>query len=198
VSRPVARTVWGGDVRPYYDSMRAVGEVPEGGTVVDCPCGAGPAMRALGAGRSVRYVGVDLSPAMLARAERRAARRGLGQVELIRASSDELPLTDASADLFLSLWGLHCFERPDRALAEAARVLKPGGRLVCSTFLRGRETLRQRFLIRPHVGDFGAIGSEAEVRGWLADAGFAEPSLRRSGPMLFIDASAPSGEPPSA
>ena len=37
VVRWVARTVWAGDTRPYFESMRAIAEVPEGGTIVDCP-----------------------------------------------------------------------------------------------------------------------------------------------------------------
>ena len=77
LSRWVGRLVWGGDTRPYYDSMRAVAEAPEGSTIVDCPCGAGPALRALDPARSVRYVAADLSPSMIRRARRRARARGL-------------------------------------------------------------------------------------------------------------------------
>jgi hypothetical protein len=47
LSRLISRTVWGGDSKPYYESMGAIAEVPDGGTIVDCPCGAGPALRAV-------------------------------------------------------------------------------------------------------------------------------------------------------
>ncbi|HZK15760.1 MAG TPA: hypothetical protein VFC52_04150, partial [Solirubrobacterales bacterium] len=47
LSRLISRVAWGGDSKPYYDSMGAVAEVAAGGTIVDCPCGAGPALRAL-------------------------------------------------------------------------------------------------------------------------------------------------------
>lgn len=187
LSRAIARVVWGGDVGPYYESMSAVAEVPEGGTVVDCPCGAGPALRAVPADRSLRYVAADLSPSMLRRARERAARRGL-EVELVKADATEIPLPSGVADLFLSFWGLHCFDDPRAALAEAARVLAPTGRLVGSCILRGRESLRQRLLVRPGAGDFGPVGTQADVESWLAAAGFEQVELRRSGPMLFFDA----------
>ena len=189
VSSRISRLVWGGDTRPYYASMAAAGEVPGGGTIVDCPCGAGPAMRAIPAG--VSYVGVDLSPSMLRRARERAARRGLTDAEFVEADAAAVPLPAAHADLLLSFWGLHCFPDPPGALLEAARILKPGGRLVGSSFLRGRDTLRQRFFIRPNVGDFGPLGTQAEIESWLADAGLDLAGTARSGPFLFFDARKP-------
>jgi len=188
LSRIIAGTVWGGDVRPYYESMGAIADVAPGSTVVDCPCGAGAAFRALDPGKKVRYVGVDLSPSMLRRARKRASARGLSQIELLRADVAQIPLPTASAGLFLSYWGLHCFPDPAAALAEVTRLLRPGGRLVGSTFARGDDTLRQRLLIRPGSGDFGAVGTAEQVREWLGEAGFSELEIRRSGPMMFFQA----------
>jgi SAM-dependent methyltransferase len=188
LSRLISRTVWGGDSQPYYDSMSAVAEVADGGTIVDCPCGAGPALRVLRPDAELRYVAADLSPSMLLRARKRARARGLANVEFIEANAADLPMPPDSADLFLSFWGLHCFDDPVAALAEGARVLKPGGRLVGSCFVRGSDTLRQRLLVRPGSGDFGQVGTEPEVEAWLAAAGFEVSSTDRSGPMLFFDA----------
>jgi len=188
LSRAIGRAVWGGDAKRYYDSMSAVAEVAEGGTIVDCPCGAGPAFPAVQAGKPIRYVAVDLSPSMLRRARRRAERLGLGEVELAEADATDIPLADGCADLFLSYWGLHCFDDPPAALDEAARVLRPGGRLIGAALLRGREGLRQRLLIRPGFGDFGQPGTRSEVEEWLDSAGFELASVERSGPMLFFDA----------
>lgn len=188
LSRVIGHIVWGGDSGRYYESMKAISDVPEGGTIVDCPCGAGPALRAMRPGHPVRYVAVDLSPSMLRRARKRAKARGLPDVELIQADATEIPLPSNSADLFLSFWGLHCFADPPAALTEATRILKPNGRLVGATFVRGNDTIRQHLLVRPGSGDFGAVGTHAEVETWLADAGFALTSLDRSGPMLFFDA----------
>jgi ubiquinone/menaquinone biosynthesis C-methylase UbiE len=188
LSTRVSRLIWGGDTRPYYESMAAVEEVGEGGTVVDCPCGAGPALRAIPTARAIRYVGVDLSPSMLRRARRRAASRGLTGIEFVQADATAIPLPSASVDLLLSFWGLHCYADPQSATAEAARILKPGGRLVGSSILRGTDSLRQRLLVRPHTGGFGRIGSQPEIESWLAEAGLDLASARRSGPLLFFDA----------
>lgn len=188
LSTRISRLVWGGDTRPYYASMAAAAEVPDGGTIVDCPCGAGPVLRAVPADRDVRYVGVDLSPAMLRRARERAIARGLTSTEFIAADATAIPLPSASADLLLSYWGLHCFADPRAATIELARVLKPGGRMVGSSFVRGKDSLRQRLLIRPHVGDFGPLGTQAEIESWLTEAGLESTGVKRSGPLLFFDA----------
>lgn len=185
MSSRISRVVWGGDTRPYYASMAAASAVAAGGVIVDCPCGAGPAMRAIPVG--AKYIGVDLSPSMLRRARERATRRGLTTVEFIEADAAAIPLPAGFADLLFSFWGLHCFPDPAAALLEAASILKPGGRLVGSSFLRGKETLRQRFFIRPHVGDFGPLGTRAEIESWLADAGLNLTSVERSGPFLFFE-----------
>lgn len=194
LSRLISRVVWGGDIKPYYENMGAVAEVADGGTIVDCPCGAGPALRALRPDADVRYVAADLSPSMLRRARRRAASRGFRKVEPIEADAVDLPLRSDSADLFLSFWGLHCFDEPAVALAESARVLKPGGRLVGCCFVRGDDSLRQRLLVRPGSGDFGRVGTESEVRAALDAAGFKMLAADRSGPMLHFDARL-SGQP---
>lgn len=188
ISSRISRLVWGGDTKPYYASMAAAPEVPSGGTIVDCPCGAGPALRAIPADRDVRYVGVDLSPAMLRRARERSAAHGLTNAEFIEADATAIPLPSASAELLLSYWGLHCFPEPRAATIELARVLKLGGRLVGSSFVRGRDSLRQRLLIRPHVGDFGPLGTQPEIESWLEGAGLNLTSAKRSGPLLFFDA----------
>jgi SAM-dependent methyltransferase len=188
LSRLISRVVWGGNSQPYYDSMGAVAEVADGETIVDCPCGAGPALRALRPNAEVRYIAADLSPSMLRRARKRAASRGLDSVELIEADAVDLPLPADSADLFLSFWGLHCFDDPQAALVESARVLKAGGRLVGSCFVRGNDSLRQRLLVRSGSGDFGRVGTEPEIGAWLAAAGFDVSKAGRSGPMLFFEA----------
>jgi SAM-dependent methyltransferase len=188
LSRLIAMTVWGGDVRPCYESMSTIAEAAPGSTIVDCPCGAGVAFRALEPGKKVRYVGVDLSPSMLQRARKRAYARGLREIELMQADATEIPLAGASVDLFVSYWGLHCFPDPAAALHEAGRLLRSGGRLVGSTFVKGDDSLRQRLLVRPWRGDFGAIGTAHEVTEWIEAAGFTDLAIRRSGPMMFFEA----------
>jgi ubiquinone/menaquinone biosynthesis C-methylase UbiE len=192
LSRPLGKFIWGGDTKAYYESMAAVAEVPAGGTIVDCPCGAGPALRALRPESGVRYVAADLSPSMLRRFRERAASRCLDGIEFVEAEASNLPVEDASVDLFLSYWGLHCFPDPEAAIGEIARVLKPGGRLVGASFVRG-PSLRQRLLLRPHKGDFGPMCTEPELLEWLAQAGLRLTGNGRSGLYMFFEARAEIG-----
>src|SRR5665811_592966 len=73
LARLVLRAMWGVDPRPFYRSLSRVAELPDGATVLDVPCGGGVALRGLRPGQGVRWVAVDIEPAMLDRARRRAA-----------------------------------------------------------------------------------------------------------------------------
>jgi SAM-dependent methyltransferase len=190
VGRVVARAVWGSDVRPFYASLDAIRDVPDGGTIVDAPCGSGVALRGLEPSQAVRYLAFDISTAMLRRAGREAARRGLRQVELAEADAESLPVEDASVDLFLSCFGLHCFERPAATVAEAARCLRPGGRIVGSTIVLGERPL-DRLRVRPGVGGFGAVGTQADLERWLTDAGIGETRVERDGVFAIFSGRVP-------
>jgi hypothetical protein len=85
LSRAISRFVWGGDSGPYYESMAAIGEVVAGGLIVDCPCGAGPALRTLDPETQVRYLAADLSPSML-RAAPGGGRRSMAGGSLVGAT----------------------------------------------------------------------------------------------------------------
>lgn len=74
-------------------------------------------------------VGVDISVAMMERARRRFANEG-ARVALHRASAEELPLADSSVDKAVSVNSLYFWPDPAAAIAELARVVRPGGRLV--------------------------------------------------------------------
>jgi SAM-dependent methyltransferase len=189
LSRVIARVLWSSDARPYYASMEAIAAVPAGGTVVDAPCGAGVAFRGIVTGQRIRYLGFDLSPRMLERARRVAARRGLDQVELAVADVTELPLEDGSAELFLSYFGLHCLDEPEAALREAARILRPGGRLVGTSIVRGTRRL-DRLRVQPGRGGFGRVGTEAELSDWIRGAGFHSLELETSGIFSVFTAAA--------
>jgi SAM-dependent methyltransferase len=189
-ARLIARLIWGSEVRPFYASMAAIGQVADGGTIVDAPCGSGVAFGALRPEQRVRYFGFDLSPRMLERARRHADRLGLHQVELALADAENLPVEDGSADLFLSYFGLHCFPHPDAAVREAARCLRVGGRLVGSTIVLGDRRL-DRLRVRPGVGAFGPVGSETDLEGWLLDAGYADVEIDRRGVFAVFSGSKP-------
>jgi SAM-dependent methyltransferase len=161
--------------------------VPSDGLIVDAPCGAGVAFRGLVPGHNVRYMAVDLSQSMLARARARAAKRGLDRIELVRADAAAIPLEPGVADLFLSHFGLHCFPDPEAAVREAARCLRTGGRLEGSMIARGPR-LRQRMLVRPGVGGFGSGGRLADLRRWLERAGLSAERVAESGCFAYFSA----------
>lgn len=188
LARVVGALIWGIDTRPMFTSMRdELAAVPAGATVLDVPCGGGIAFRALDPDQTVRYLAIDLDDGMLDRARRRAEIQHLNQVEFFRADMRDLPLDDATADLCLTYSGLHMIPDPDRALAELARCLRPGGRLAGSTFLAD-GSLRQRAMfglgyITGHVAPTGTAG---DLERWLSAEGLSEIEIApRRGLVLF-------------
>ena len=192
--RPLARTVgrlaFGTSLGGLYDAIAAIGEVPAGGTVLDVPCGSGIALSGLaertGPGAALlRYLAVDISPAMLARTRRTADRLGVA-VETLEADVAVLPLPDRSVDLTLSLTGLHCFPDPEAAVRELARVTRDRIEL---TWLRSDAGLRYRpVLAVARAADLvGRSASPDEVGAWLADAGF-DASIRVEGSFGYASA----------
>jgi ubiquinone/menaquinone biosynthesis C-methylase UbiE len=99
-------------------------ELAAGATVVDVGCGTGRAVAEL-AERGARAIGVDLDPAMLA-----AARSRFPGIDVRAADAAALPLDDGQARGYRADKVYHVLPDPHAALAEARRVLAPGGRIV--------------------------------------------------------------------
>jgi ubiquinone/menaquinone biosynthesis C-methylase UbiE len=95
---------------------------------LDAGCGTGFLSLEL-AGRGHRVTGVDFAPSMIARAESKAAERGLA-VRFERADAEQLPYPPASFDLVISRHVLWTLPHPEAAIDEWIRILRPGGRLV--------------------------------------------------------------------
>jgi ubiquinone/menaquinone biosynthesis C-methylase UbiE len=193
LGRMVAVALWGGDSKPFYESMRAIEELREGTLVVDAPCGAGVAFAALSQRQRLRYLALDLSPLMLERARRRAHSLGLDQIEFVEADAERIPLESGSVDLFLSYWGLHCMPHPDAAVREIARCLRRGGRLIGAMICRG-PSLRQRLFLRPGTGAYGPSGTVDDLARWLTAAGLTQTRLKVSGAFAYFEASAQPGD----
>jgi ubiquinone/menaquinone biosynthesis C-methylase UbiE len=173
----IGRTIWGIDASVLYASMRPIEEAGPGAVIADVPCGGGVAFRALSPDQQVRYVAADLCPKMLQRARRRAERGSLRQVEIVKADMVDLPFADEEVDLFLSFSGLHMIPDPEGAVAEIARCLKPGGRLVGTTFLSDGSR-RARAIFRAGSFRGHALPPErAFLLRWLEAAGLEEPGI---------------------
>jgi SAM-dependent methyltransferase len=124
--------------------VRALGDV-SGLDVVELGCGTAYVSAWL-AKRGARVVGVDPTPAQLATARRMQAETGI-EFPLVEAPGEEVPLPDASFDLVVSEYGASLWADPEKWVAEAARLLRAGGRLVFLT----NSTLA--FLCSPDTDD---------------------------------------------
>jgi malonyl-CoA O-methyltransferase len=159
---------------------------------VDLGCGTGHAFDSL-AKRfpAAAVVGIDIAPAMLARARARSRWwRGLlggRRPALVCADAERLPLASSSVELVFSNLALQWCE-PSRVFAEAARALAPEGLLLFSTF--GPDTLRELRAAfaeadaAPHVNRFADMHDLGDA---LVGAGFADPVMEMERITLEYD-----------
>lgn len=107
------------------------GALRDGERVVDVGCGAGidSLIAARMVGDAGRVIGVDMTPAMLARARASAAELGAARVEFREGFAEALPVDDGWADVVISNGVLNLLPDKLTGLREMARVLRPGGRL---------------------------------------------------------------------
>jgi ubiquinone/menaquinone biosynthesis C-methylase UbiE len=179
----------GSDLRRLYDAAAEIGRQPAGSSVLDIPCGGGVALRGLRPGQGIRYVAADIAQTMLDRTLHAAHERGVAdQVEPRLADVGALPFGDGEFDLVVSFTGLHCFPDPHRAVLEMGRVTHAGGVLTGSALLNDTGGLRALPIrqIGRLSGLLGPSATRAEVRAWLAEAGFADVTLEMSGAIGYF------------
>jgi len=166
--------------------LAALAALADGDAVVgDLGCGTGQVSAAL-APFVARVIAVDASSAMLQAAKRRLS--GLDNIDLRRGELETLPIDDERLDVATLMLVLHHVPEPEKALAEVARVLKPGGRAIIGDMLpHDRESYRQQ------MGHVWLGFSDQHVRRLLSDAGFGRirvvplaPDPRVKGPGLFV------------
>ncbi len=166
------------------DLQALLGLLPEGWTVGDLGCGTGHVAEAL-APFAAQVIAVDDSPAMLDAA--RARLTGFENVEVRGGDLASLPIEDRSLDAAVLFLVLHYLIEPARVIAEVARVLRPGGRLLIADM-----TPHEREEYRQQMGHVWLGFTQDQIAQWAQEGGLEAPRYRAlpadptaKGPTLF-------------
>ena len=155
----------------------ALAQLNPGETVLDLGSGGGidVLLSAKRVGPSGKAYGLDMTGEMLALARENQRKAGITNVEFLKGEIENIPLPDNSVDVVISNCVINLSADKDRTLAEAFRVLKPGGRLAVSdVVVRGEVPAEVRRSIELWVGCVAGAMLESEYREKLERAGFSE------------------------
>ena len=166
--------------RALVDALVQRAGIRPGDRVCDVGSGYGAVARQL-AGRGLRVTGLTISPVQHRHALEQAHPGGDPVPRLLLRDWLENGLGDASFDAVLAIESLSHMPDPARALAEAYRVLRPGGRLVAAVWLAAESprSWEVRHLLRPicDEGRLSGLPAPSDYGRWVASAGFVSPSL---------------------
>jgi arsenite methyltransferase len=161
----------------------AVADLHEGEIVLDLGSGAGAdvLISARRVGPSGRAIGIDMTDEMLDLARRNAIDAGVENVEFLKGYLEELPLPDASVDVVISNCVINLSGDKPRVLAEAARVLRPGGRFAVSDVIADPDMDEQtKADMQAWTGCIAGALTEQEFREALTAAGLEAPEFRET------------------
>jgi arsenite methyltransferase len=155
----------------------AVADLHEGETVLDLGSGAGAdvLISAQRVGPTGRAIGLDMTDEMLELARANAVDAGLENVEFLKGYLEDVPLDDETVDVVISNCVINLSGDKPQVMREAARVLRPGGRLAVSDVIADRDMdERTRADMAAWTGCVAGALTEAEFRSTLERAGFGE------------------------
>jgi SAM-dependent methyltransferase len=158
--------------RSWAAWSRALGLLLPAADVADIACGEGYlSVESARWARSV--VGIDRSSDVLKRAKELARRRGVKNISWKRGDMEKLPLESASADVALLSQALHHAVNPPTAVVDAARILRPGGRVVVLDLRQhDQEWVRER------VGDRWLGFTDEQLEQFLTGSGLRDVTVR--------------------
>lgn len=125
--------------------------IPTGAKVLDCAAGTGQFSLAA-AKNAASVLCTDQSEAMLARAQKKAAKRGFSNIGFAVRDLTALPDPDGSFDAVIAANVLHLLADPEPAVRELWRVTAPGGRLILPTYLQGKTGAAYGSMIKIYQG----------------------------------------------
>src|SRR3990172_7925397 len=153
----------------------ALAELKPGEVVLDLGSGGGidVLLSARRVGPTGKAYGLDMTDEMLALARENQKKAGVENVEFLKGEIEQIPLPDNAVDVIISNCVINLSADKDRVLAEAFRVLKPGGRLAVSdVVVRGEIPAQIRRSVELWIGCVAGALEEQEYRDKLAKAGF--------------------------
>jgi arsenite methyltransferase len=159
----------------------AVADLHEGEIVLDLGSGAGAdvLISARRVGPRGRAIGIDMTDEMLELARRNAEAAQADNVEFIKGYLEELPLPDDSVDVVISNCVINLAGDKPKVLAEAARVLRPGGRFAVSDVIADPDMDdATKADMAAWTGCIAGALTEREFRDALAAAGMADPTFQ--------------------
>jgi SAM-dependent methyltransferase len=155
----------------------ALAELKPGEVVLDLGSGGGidVLLSARRVGPTGKAYGLDMTDEMLALARENQRKAGATNVEFLKGEIENIPLPDGSVDVIISNCVINLSGDKDRVLAEAFRVLKPGGRFAVSDVVRLRPVpAAVRRSMELWVGCIAGALDEGDYRSRLARAGFTD------------------------
>jgi SAM-dependent methyltransferase len=161
----------------------AVADLHEGETVLDLGSGAGAdvLISARRVGSSGKAIGLDMTDEMLDLARANAAEAGVSNVEFVKGYIEDIPLADASVDVVISNCVINLAGDKHKVLAEAARVLRPGGRFAVSDVIADPDMDEAtRADMAAYTGCIAGALTETEFRDALTAAGLGDIEIRET------------------
>ena len=158
----------------------ALAELQEGETVLDLGSGGGidVLLSARRVGPSGKAYGLDMTDEMLALARDNQRKAGLPNVEFLKGEIERIPLADASVDVIISNCVINLSADKRQVMAEAFRVLKPGGRLAVSdVVVRGAVPAEVRRNMELWIGCVAGALEIEEFKDLLRSSGFSDVAI---------------------